>query len=663
MKRISSILIIIVISFFLCFDGVSATISAMPKPTQIETVRSSDDTEEYFEVETPLNEDNIIRVSGKTKVKTYLFCFRLFHHEKINGSRDYVMTAFVAPNEEGEFSIEINTAKDNTVVPVAPEGMGTVIEAEQSYSTQPGHHPVEQMRKGIYHFTIARAVTEEQADVSPTGRWWEGNLGNWNGVYGHKTFLMQVTGDNNNPKLIEYKDVVNNNERYQKMYESTSGMAPGYKGSYVRYLDRYMSDVYWMFENPKTKVVTPINSKRAQDIKILSDKIVNGANTNYDKMKKIYEYVTGHFYYDKLGYENKKYQYDNPYLNLMHYENKTASENSTNEGQVATTCQGFSSMVAALGRAQNIPVRLIRGYHISSIDVLYSDKKLSDINKMNHWWAEAYVNGKWMIIDATAGTNARWERTSFSDPGTWHTPGTATYSAFNPTMKVFANHYLYHQIYKGSLQNAYVNYANEYNQLKAFLNISSSGKTNCKRLNSSYNQNKPGTWSNSNKLKTDGYGRVDYIDWSYKSLKGPLNLSNFKAMRFANVGSNNITSINVNNCTSLTQLHAFVTKVTTFDGRTAKNLRTINFNGSKLKKAMFKDGAKTITIKTNKTKGRFAFRYEKGNKKRLTIQLKTTPKGYRYAGIYRGKKRLSTKKAYTFNPTKTSTYTVKFKRK
>ena len=662
MKKVSSILFTFILVFFLCVDGVSAKISAMPKPTQVEGVRSSEDPEEYYDVSTPFDEDNVIYVSGKTKVKTYRFCIRLLKHNPDSSvPNSYFLTVFVTPNDDGEFSIKINTEIGNKELPEVQKGYIPPI--TETYASRPGDNSVIAMDRGMYHLTIARAVTEEDADVS-TSSWLENStLSNFNGVYGHKTFLMQVTGDNNNPKLIVYKDVVNNNKRYQNSYESTTGMAPGYKGSYVRYLDKYMSDVYWMFENPKTKVVTPINSDRATYIKNLSDRIVNGANTNYDKMKKIYEYVTGNFYYDKLGFENKVYEYDNPYLNLAHHEKKIASENSDKNGRVATTCQGFSSMVAALGRAQNIPVRLIRGYHMSSLRTLYQDKTLSSINNMNHWWTEAYVNGKWIIIDATSGTNARWTRANFSDPGEWTNLGTATYAGFNPNMEVFANHYLYHQIYRGSLQNAYVNYANEYYQLKAFLNISSSGKTNGKRLNSKYDQNKPGTWSNSNKLKTDGYGRVDYIDFSYKSLKGPLNLSNFKAMRFANVGGNNITSINVNNCTSLTQLHAFVTKVTTFDGRTAKNLRTINFNGSKLKKAVFKDGAKTITIKTNKTKGRFAFRYEKGNKKRLTIQLKTTPKGYKYAGIYRGTKRLSTKKTYTFNPTKTSTYTVKFKKK
>jgi len=654
MKKI--LLLLIAIFPLFIFGNVNATIKTIPEPVLVESMRSSNNENEYYEVKTPMDEDSIVYVSGKTKVPTVRFAIRISKHK----SGTYSTTTFVDPDENGEFSVMINTAEGNYDDPEVIDDKGYVVPSSDTYGSTPGYNAVEAMEPGIYHLTIARATTEEDADVSRGAKWWNGPLGASDGVYAYKDFLLLVT-ENNNPKLISYSDVISNNSTWQNKYESTTGMIDTYDGSYVRYKDTYLRDIAFVLKNPKTGVTTSMNTTKVNYIKSLADDLLTGIAGDYQKVEKIYEYVSGNFYYDRLAYEQGKNQFANPYLNLYNHENKIASDNSDNKGRVATTCQGYASMVVALARSQGIPARLARGFHISNPITIYQDKKASDLTEVSHWWAEVYVNGKWIVVDANAGTNSRWTRTSFTSSGEWVLPGTSTYAGFDPTMDVLSNTYIYLSIYQGANFTKFISYADEFNKLKTFFNKKYSGVTNGKRLNSKYVQDNPSTWASLTTLKTNGFGKVSYINWTGKSVYGALDVSNFTALTYLGVGSNKLTSLNVNNCSSLTNVQAYSNNITTFDGTKASKLATINLNSNKLIKAVFKDGTKTVTIKRNITAGSFSFKYYKANKTRLTITANTTPKGYKYLGIYRGSTRLTTKKSYTFNPIN-ATYYVKYKK-
>ena len=656
-RKLIMILIVFIASFCTYNSNVYATISKSPTPNLVESIRSSNNEDEYYEVMTPFDEDNTIYVHGKTKVPTIRFAIRLTKHK----TSERPITVFVDPDENGEFYIRINTTEGNYDTPEVIDDKGYVVQSWETWGSAPGYKPAGAMDAGIYHLTIARATTESGADVSQGAEWWNGPLGASNGVYAYKEFLLKVT-DPNNPKLITYNDIISNNQTWRNKYESTTGMIEGYDGSYVRYKDKYMRDISFVFKNPKTGVTTAMNNSRVQYIQEVSDRLVTGIADKYQMVQKIYEYVSGNFYYDRLAFEQGKYQFSNPYLNIYNHENAVKSDNSNSNGNVATTCQGFASMVIALARAQGIPARLARGAHISNPVTIYQDKKLADLNTVSHWWAEVYINNKWIVVDANAGTNARWNRSKFSDTGTWTLKGTSTYAGFDPSDEVLSNSYVYLSIYKGSSFPKYISNAYEYGKLQTFFNKKYSGVTNGKRLNSNYTATDSSTWATTSSLTTNGFGRVYYINWTGKGLYGAFDLSEFKALTHLGVGSNKITSLNVNNCTALTNIQAYSNNITTFDSTKATKVTTINLNSNKLIKAMFKDGTKTITIKRNITAGSFSFKYNKANSKRLSITVNNPPSGYKYLGIYKGTTRLTTNKTYTFNPASTATYTVKFKK-
>lgn len=69
-----------------------------------------------------------------------------------------------------------------------------------------------------------------------------------------------------------------------------------------------------------------------------------------------------------------------------------------------TVCQGYATLLAALLRASGIPARLIRGYAVSDT---YSQAQTetafaeAENERTMHAWVEAYVGGRWVIMDPT----------------------------------------------------------------------------------------------------------------------------------------------------------------------------------------------------------------------------------------------------------------------
>ena len=198
-----------------------ATLTSIPAAQQISSISSSNNYKgEYYKVTTPLDEKSIIYVEGKTKIPTKKFCIRINKH----GTTTYFLTVFVTPDENGEFSIKINTKQGNRNVPEVIGGKGTVTQVNESFGTMPGYNAMKLMPAGTYHMTIARATTDADADVSPGTSWFSGQLGGQGGrSYAYKEVVMTVkSGQANNPKVIEYPAARSNNINTINLYEPKS---------------------------------------------------------------------------------------------------------------------------------------------------------------------------------------------------------------------------------------------------------------------------------------------------------------------------------------------------------------------------------------------------------------------------------------------------------
>jgi len=639
-----------------------ATLHSIPTATQINELSSSKYHEcEYYKVRTPLKEKNVIYVEGKTKEKATRFSVRLAPHGNTSDAR---ITAFVAPDKNGEFSIKIDTSKGNKSVPTVIDGKGTVTQANESYGTVPGYKAVGTIEPGYYHLLISKAITKADGDVSPGTKWWEGHLGGSKGYAYKEAVLLVKPGQSNNPKVIKYQAAINNNNKIRNMYEKSSATDSRYKGSYVRYQDVYLKDMqHLLLDDPKTGKVQNLTAQNVKYIKNTAKKVTAGAKTDYQKAGKIFVYVASNIYYDTYAHTQGKNQYDNPYKNLYNLQNKTKSPNSIN-GKVATTCQGYAGMIIAMARAEGIPARIVNGHHISQCSTIWSDEKPSEIERLDHWWAELWIDNRWVPIDANAATESKWQRKSWNDKGTWNKACHISYGSFDPSPEQMSDSYSYNGIYPGATDGKYICNKNEVNQLKAFLNYKS-GKTNGKKLNSKYSASNYATWGTtaSDDFMTDGYGRVTHISWGKKNLAGNMNLSNFKQLRYLTVYSNQLKTLNLTGCSSLIKVSATGNKLTKFDSSASKNVTNITTKGNKLTSAKFKNGSKTVTISRNVAGGTFAFDYNKSKKNKLTIYVNGASKGYKYLGIYNSSgKKLSSSTTYSCSGS-SSKYVVKFAKK
>ena len=356
---------------------------------------------EYYEARTPSNERNTLYVKGKTQSDVKMLRIALYNI----GNKTNYLNVFVRPDSNGCFEVKINTAAGNTATPTAKSGkvMG---KADKALDSRPGNRAVQTMPKGFYLLRIAVARTTADANVYNGAEWHKGTLGGEHGFV-WRNAMFYVSGDNN-PRLIEFTDII---ERAEKTQATGSIFN-------ARYTDVYLKDMSFVLKDSNFQS-KPMNTERVAYIKTVAKIITMGASTDAEKLAMIYEYVAKNFYYDHYAYDlynttGINIQCVNPYDNLYNQRNKIASTNSTSDGKVATVCDGYSAMVVALCRSLDIPSRIVYGCNNDTSDGLTSHV---DTTKKNHWWAEVYIDSKWVIVDAERGSLNSWNRDELSTTG------------------------------------------------------------------------------------------------------------------------------------------------------------------------------------------------------------------------------------------------------
>ena len=244
----------------------------------------------------------------------------------------------------------------------------------------------------------------------------------------YKNCCFRVT--NGQFKILQYDKIKEENARLNSKAN---------KVSVKNFTKTNLSDLKTLFfRDPVTKKVASVTTKKVKYFKTVSDKVVKGADSDYEKLLKIYEYIAENFYYDDIAFRTGTKQYVDPYRNLYNMRNKKKSANSQN-GKVATTCVGYAAAVAALARAQGIPTRIVNGHHVSLGTGGFNNWSTEKgITTLDHWWAECYVDGRWITVDATPGNSNKWDRTTKE----WTYTGLTNYIYFDPTPEQLATSHM-----------------------------------------------------------------------------------------------------------------------------------------------------------------------------------------------------------------------------
>lgn len=449
------------------------------------------------------------------------------------------------------------------------------------------------------------------------------------------------------PQILKYDDVIAENQRVKEI-------GAAYDPSW--YLDETLSDIRFTLKIPSTTIYKEMSPYKINFMRRMSDQITAGATNDYDKLLKIYEYVAGEFYYDTIAYKTHSYQYANPYDNLYNHVNKVSSPNSDYQGRVATTCQGYSAIVVSLARAQGIPARFVFGHRTTSPLNSWATEK--NIGKKDHWWVEAYVNGRWIFIDPTIGTSNKYNKNTKE----WQYYGLTNYTYFDPSDEQIAVSHIYHNIYPEKRFGYLITDKYEIDKLTAFLNTTTDGKTNGKIMNPAYSQYDKSTWGDGFKANfmTDAYGKTGQIQWSNKGFKGNADFSGFTQMKVFSMHHNQLESINLDNCTNLETIRLYNNKLKSVTLKNTKKLKTADISdGNRLKNAYLYANDKNIHI-TAGNHGAFQLKYDTSNRREVEILFKPEI-GYKVEGLYNGdNKKLSENQHRYFTHPTYQNYHIKF---
>lgn len=591
-------------------DSAFAALSEVKAPAQVTTFKSTTDFEKEY-VRAYVTDDTVLKINYKTPLEATLFRVSLYRVGADKG--DINLDIFVDAKQ--------SAASDGTTL----YGFTYYLDVEQF-----------DVPDGYYNLYLRRCATAADAETL--------NYKSSGVLY--KNMEIKVT--DGKVKILRYKDVIEYNNSIKDI---------GALYSTDRYLDNTLEDIRFVLRNPATDVYAEMTPSKIAYIQRISDRVTQGAYTNYDKLLKIYEYTAKNFYYDSVAFSTHSYQYADPYDNIYNYENGLSSANSV-FGRVHTTCQGFSAIYLALARAQGIPTRFVYGHRLAipSNDWLTED----NIDVRDHWWTETYVNGKWIFVDPTVGTTNKYNKNT----GAWTYTGLTNYTYFDASDEQVATSHVYMNIYPDYRAGKYIDDTYEMEKLRTFFNqrVGDSNQTNGSVMNSSYSDYDTATWGDGTKshFMTNGRGKTAQIQWSYKGFTGPLNLSGFTKMTLLSSHDNKYEAADLSGSPVLKSVYLYNNSLTSIDLSSCYKLSYVRAQNNPMKNLkLYVNGRnRSFTAGDN---GTFCFTLDTSYKN-SSLSLYSDPDiGYKLGGVYSTGtgNRLSTKTTYHFTP-KAVGYSIRF---
>lgn len=591
-------------------DSAFAALSEVKAPAQVTTFKSTTDFEKEY-VRAYVTDDTVLKINYKTPLEATLFRVSLYRVGADKG--DINLDIFVDAKQ--------SAASDGTTL----YGFTYYLDVEQF-----------DVPDGYYNLYLRRCATAADAETL--------NYKSSGVLY--KNMEIKVT--DGKVKILRYKDVIEYNSSIKDI---------GALYSTDRYLDNTLEDIRFVLRNPATDVYAEMTPSKIAYIQRISDRVTQGAYTNYDKLLKIYEYTAKNFYYDSVAFSTHSYQYADPYDNIYNYENGLSSANSV-FGRVHTTCQGFSAIYLALARAQGIPTRFVYGHRLAipSNDWLTED----NIDVRDHWWTESYVNGKWIFVDPTVGTTNKYNKNT----GAWTYTGLTNYTYFDASDEQVATSHVYMNIYPDYRAGKYIDDTYEMEKLRTFFNqrVGDSNQTNGSVMNSSYSDYDTATWGDGTKshFMTNGRGKTAQIQWSYKGFTGPLSLSGFTKMTLLSSHDNKYEAADLSGSPVLKSVYLYNNSLTSIDLSSCYKLSYVRAQNNPMKNLkLYVNGRnRSFTAGDN---GTFCFTLDTSYKN-SSLSLYSDPDiGYKLGGVYSTGtgNRLSTKTTYHFTP-KAVGYSIRF---
>lgn len=219
----------------------------------------------------------------------------------------------------------------------------------------------------------------------------------------------------NKEKYNYYSSIILSTIKLKKTKEGCNFMvSPAYGQNLRIHLGNLLED-----QHQKMTIMTRASKQSISAITSLAQQITQGAETDYEKIKAIHDWVADNIYYDKDFLDGKTKITNITSISVL--ENKYA------------VCSGYANLTKDLINAAGIPCRQVFGFALGiSTDTDWENMSERNLEP-NHVWNEAYVGGRWVILDAT------W------DSGNTYTGGKFTYGGgpedlyFDTTLEFLSN--------------------------------------------------------------------------------------------------------------------------------------------------------------------------------------------------------------------------------
>ncbi|MEL7656270.1 MAG: transglutaminase-like domain-containing protein [Bacillota bacterium] len=180
-----------------------------------------------------------------------------------------------------------------------------------------------------------------------------------------------------------------------------------YKGNQVENEDKILN------------LITRASKQSIQTINDLAAEITADCTSDYEKVQAIHDWIAENIYYDQDYADGKTRSTNIPSVSVL-------------EGRYAV-CSGYANLTKDLLSACGIPCKQVFGFALGiSTEGGWDDIDLAKISP-NHVWNEAYVDGRWMIIDTT------WDSSNEYTGGKFTKGDGVSQLYFDTTMQFFSN--------------------------------------------------------------------------------------------------------------------------------------------------------------------------------------------------------------------------------
>lgn len=165
---------------------------------------------------------------------------------------------------------------------------------------------------------------------------------------------------------------------------------------------------------------TPSIQSESSGIISIAEQLTQNCATDYEKLLTFHDWVCNYIYYDLDSFNSPETP---PY----------AAEEVVRSRKAV--CLGYATLYAALCRSVGIPCNVVSGYALGvGDDTAWTDATIvTDVQ--NHAWNEAYVDGRWIIIDTT------WDSPNKIENGEMKTEKALSHLYFDANLQFFSSNH------------------------------------------------------------------------------------------------------------------------------------------------------------------------------------------------------------------------------